>query len=211
MLLCRIYILFVYLKSIVYICKTLQNQHLFTMINTDDFIKRLENILDYYNISASVFADKIGVQRSSLSHLLSGRNKPSLDFVLRVTDNFPDVDLYWLLNGKGTFPKSETPTPEVNIPSPPPVYIEPKTENNNVGDLFSEKTETAIPPIENEEFEEKNNFKENTEVVNHAPEKAETHTNPAPPIDTIVNYNSDVEQVVIFYKDGTFKNYKPRK
>lgn len=181
------------------------------MINTDDFIKRLENILDYYNISASVFADKIGVQRSSLSHLLSGRNKPSLDFVLRVTDNFPDVDLYWLLNGKGTFPKSETPAPDIKIPSPSPVYIEPKTEDNNVGDLFSEKTETDIPQSENEEFEEKNNFEKNTEVVNQASEKTETPANPAPPIDTIVNYNSDVEQVVIFYKDGTFKNYKPRK
>lgn len=206
-----IYMLFVYLESIVYICKTLQNQHLFTMINTDDFIKRLENILDYYNISASVFADKIGVQRSSLSHLLSGRNKPSLDFVLRVTDNFPDVDLYWLLNGKGTFPKSETPAPEVNIPSPSPFYIEQQTENNNVGDLFSEKTETDIPQSENKEFEEKNNFEENTEAVSQAPGKTETPANPAPPIDTIVNYNSDVEQVVIFYKDGTFKNYKPRK
>ncbi|MEE1898664.1 helix-turn-helix domain-containing protein [Flavobacterium rakeshii] len=181
------------------------------MINTDDFIKRLENILDYYNISASVFADKIGVQRSSLSHLLSGRNKPSLDFVLRVTDNFPDVDLYWLLNGKGTFPKSETPAPEINIPSPSPVYIEQQTENNNVGDLFSEKTETDVPQSENKEFEEKNNFEENTEAVSQAPGKTETPANPTPPIDTIVNYNSDVEQVVIFYKDGTFKNYKPRK
>jgi transcriptional regulator with XRE-family HTH domain len=46
------------------------------------------------------FADKIGVQRSSLSHLLSGRNKPSLDFILKILDVFPDVDLYWMINGK---------------------------------------------------------------------------------------------------------------
>ena len=77
------------------------------MVNIDDFIKRLEIILDYYNLSASAFADKIGVQRSSLSHLLSGRNKPSLDFIIKVIEVFPDVDLYWVLNGKGTFPKSE--------------------------------------------------------------------------------------------------------
>ncbi|PZQ78296.1 MAG: XRE family transcriptional regulator, partial [Flavobacterium johnsoniae] len=51
------------------------------MVNTEDFIKRLEKILDYYNLTASSFADKIGVQRSSISHLLSGRNKPSLDFI----------------------------------------------------------------------------------------------------------------------------------
>ena len=77
------------------------------MVNTDDFIKRLEAILDYYAISASVFADKMGVQRSGLSHLLSGRNKPSLDFVMKLTEHFPDVDIYWLLYGKGSFPEKE--------------------------------------------------------------------------------------------------------
>ena len=55
------------------------------MVNIDDFIKRLEIILDYYNLTASSFADKINVQRSSLSHLLSGRNKPSLDLVQHIT------------------------------------------------------------------------------------------------------------------------------
>ena len=75
------------------------------MVNTEDFIKRLEVIFDYYSLSASGFADKIGVQRSSLSHLLSGRNKPSLDFILKILDVFPEVDLYWILNGKGSFPK----------------------------------------------------------------------------------------------------------
>lgn len=77
------------------------------MINVDNFIKRLEVILDYYGLSASNLADKIGIQRSSLSHLLSGRNKPSLDFVLKVIDAYPEVDLYWLLKGKGSFPKNK--------------------------------------------------------------------------------------------------------
>ena len=76
------------------------------MVNTEDFIKRLEKILDYYNLTASSFADKIGVQRSSISHLLSGRNKPSLDFILKILDVFPEIDLYWILNGKGSFPKN---------------------------------------------------------------------------------------------------------
>lgn len=74
------------------------------MVNIDDFIERLEQLLRYYNLSAAAFADKIGVQRSSISHLLSGRNKPSLDFVLKVVNTFNDVNLYWLLNGKGAFP-----------------------------------------------------------------------------------------------------------
>ena len=76
------------------------------MVNTDDFIKRLELIFDYYSITSSSFADKIGVQRSSLSHLLSGRNKPSLDLILKIISVYPEVDLYWILNGKGNFPKN---------------------------------------------------------------------------------------------------------
>lgn len=84
--------------------------YLVNMVNTDDFIKRLTQILKYYNLSASAFADNISVQRSSISHLLSGRNKPSLDFILRVIHAFPEVNLYWLLKGEGTFPMKENRT-----------------------------------------------------------------------------------------------------
>jgi transcriptional regulator with XRE-family HTH domain len=86
------------------------------MVNTPEFIERFARILEYYNLSASSFADKVDVQRSSISHLLSGRNKPSLDFVLKVAKTFPEVNLYWLLNGKGSFPskneEEQAPTPE---------------------------------------------------------------------------------------------------
>ena len=75
------------------------------MVNNTKFAERLKKVLDYYHISAAVFADEINVQRSSISHLLSGRNRPSLDFVLKVLDKYDTVDLYWLMNGKGSFPK----------------------------------------------------------------------------------------------------------
>jgi len=77
------------------------------MVNNDKFALRLKEVLTYYQLSASAFADKIKVQRSSISHLLSGRNKPSLDFVLKVLKEFEEVELYWLLNGRGTFPKQK--------------------------------------------------------------------------------------------------------
>ncbi len=76
------------------------------MVNNRDFTERIKIILEHHQLTASLFADKIGVQRSSISHILSGRNKPSLDFILKITGEFPDVDIYWLLNGKGTFPKT---------------------------------------------------------------------------------------------------------
>ena len=86
------------------------------MINSEDFAKRLDKVIDFYGETASSFAEKIGVQRSSISHILSGRNKPSLDFVLKILSVYPEVELYCILNGKGEFPsvpKTETfqPTP----------------------------------------------------------------------------------------------------
>lgn len=82
------------------------------MVNSEEFSKRLKIIFDFYDLSASTFAEKIDVGRASISHILSGRNKPSLDFVLKVVSTFEEVELYWLLNGKGHFPKSQSPTPE---------------------------------------------------------------------------------------------------
>ncbi len=102
------------------------------MVNSEDFSKRLQKIIDYHGESASSFAEKIGVQRSSISHVLSGRNKPSLEFVLKITTKFKDVDLYWLLNGKGSFPK--------------------ESENSVPKDLFSEQT-TPLAKESNKEKE----------------------------------------------------------
>lgn len=77
------------------------------MVNSADFTKRLKEIFEYYDLSASSFADQIDVGRASISHILSGRNKPSLDFVMKVVSSFKEVELYWLLNGKGQFPSSK--------------------------------------------------------------------------------------------------------
>ncbi len=81
------------------------------MINSENFVRRLEKVIKYYGLSSSSFAEKIGVQRSSISHILSGRNKPSLEFIMKVLSSFPEIDLYWLLNGKGNFPIGD-PVPE---------------------------------------------------------------------------------------------------
>src|SRR5690606_24287980 len=125
----------------------------FTMINNEDFAKRLQEIIDFFGESASSFAEKIGVQRSSISHILSGRNKPSLDFILKILSMYPEVELYWLLNGKGTFPASNPTTRET-----------------------SKKTE--------------------------APLNIQTQLK----LDT--NDGKSIERIVIFYSDGTFKNFQ---
>lgn len=160
------------------------------MINTDDFVKRLETIFDYYGLTASSFADKINVQRSSISHLLSGRNKPSLDFILKVIESFPDVELLWLLNGKGNFPKGENSNQE-KIDATPIQKIENEEEINS-SDLFSNNvasTENEKNPV----FENISKNFSNTEVFNN-------------PMNSLIS-NSDIEQIVVFYKNGTFKTY----
>lgn len=74
------------------------------MINSSEFAHRLQQIMDLYQLTASAFAESVGVQRSAISHILSGRNKPSLDFILKILETYPDIELYWLLNGKGDGP-----------------------------------------------------------------------------------------------------------
>lgn len=158
------------------------------MVNIDDFVKRLEIILDYYALNASSFADRIGVQRSSMSHLLSGRNKPSLDFVLKILDVFPDIDIHWILNGKGSFPKNEEgnsavknyETQEIENP------YAPTSSNENVmaGNLFSQ-------------------------INNKEEEKSQTRYSPEIKNQNLRSEESEIEKIVIFYKNGTFKSYVP--
>lgn len=64
-------------------------------------IERIQKILQIKKLSPSQFADEIKVQRSSVSHILSGRNKPSLDFILKVLSSYPEINSEWLLFGKG--------------------------------------------------------------------------------------------------------------
>ena len=140
------------------------------MLNSEDFIKRLEILLDYYSLNASSFADKIGVQRSSMSHLLSGRNKPSLDFIMKISDVFPAVNLYWILDGKDEFLKKNA-------------------ENKNPPLL---KIENHITPVSSKEDFKKDLFQEIEKK--DGSEKSQIE-------------NSEIYKIVIFYKNGTFKDF----
>ena len=117
------------------------------MLNPQDFAQKLELILSYYQLTASSFADKIGVQRSSISHLLSGRNKPGLEFVIKIVEYFPEVDLYWFLMNVGAFPKSEATqkkeinkSEEVQLPKSTPFIPEPNEPTINIEQTSSNKT-----------------------------------------------------------------------
>ncbi len=97
------------------------------MLNTKDFTERLSLLMKNHSLSASAFADAVGVQRSSISHLLSGRNKPSLEFVLKVVDRFPEVHLNWLLFGDEDLNTSPTSSKTTSTSKKEQVGVSPQT------------------------------------------------------------------------------------
>jgi transcriptional regulator with XRE-family HTH domain len=106
-----------------------------------EIVKRIRQILEEQQLSSSVFADTIGVQRSSISHVLSGRNKPSLEFILKIIRAFPSYSTDWLLFGKHT-----------NAPKPSLEQVEdsPKTVvQDMIFSSTSEETEATPtdPPL----------------------------------------------------------------
>lgn len=62
---------------------------------------RIRLIMQEFNLSSSAFADEIGVQRPAMSHILSGRNRPSLDVVMKILKAFDKINSQWLLTGEG--------------------------------------------------------------------------------------------------------------
>lgn len=84
---------------------------------------RISMIIHSHHLTNASFADKIGVQRSSVSHILKGRNKPSLDFIQRVITNFPRVDAHWLITGQMKEANNE---PQI-LDKPEPVSFQQST------------------------------------------------------------------------------------
>lgn len=86
------------------------------MLNIDFFISRLNEIMVNNNLNSASFAEQIGVQRSSVSHVMSKRNKPSLDFILKIVNSFEEVTLDWLLfdNNLKPSPSSKSDSKFVN-------------------------------------------------------------------------------------------------
>jgi transcriptional regulator with XRE-family HTH domain len=141
-----------------------------------EIAERLKLVMNYYELTPSSFADRLDVQRSSISHLLSGRNNPSLDFVMKVLATFPEVDLFWLVNGVGEFPINE-----------------------NKSSSFSNTQFSA----NQKSIQQTLCFE--ADVKDELPE-----INPINAIAHQTAVEKEIEQIVIFYKDGFFKNYSPK-
>jgi transcriptional regulator with XRE-family HTH domain len=128
-------------------------------------VERILSFIKMKGLSPSQFADEIGVQRSGISHLISGRNKPSLEFIQRIVARYPDINLQWILNGTGTMMNNENDAQEMNF--------------------TPEQSTTAVPEPGQEEFVKTKKQKVSESV------------------------GKQVEKIVVFFKDKTFREYYP--
>ncbi|MBN2728202.1 MAG: helix-turn-helix transcriptional regulator [Bacteroidales bacterium] len=155
-------------------------------------IERLKLFMDSYNLSAADLADEIDVQRSGISHLLSGRNNPSLSFITKLLEQYPELSPDWLLFDNGAMIREER-------------IGQKKLEKKPISrDLFQEieeeeekeKDPIDFEPIDNETVRG-SSIEEKPSVIRSEPEIP-------------YGLSKDVEKIVIFYRDRTFIEYKSR-
>ena len=142
--------------------------------------ERLLEFIRKENKSSAQFAEEIGVQPSGISHILSGRNNPSLDFVLKMLEKYQFLSTDWLLFGKGTMYKEikmQSLFDEMNISGR-------KTDDSSVN-KESEIRRTDEKPIEKKLLNIETLVKD---------EKSQ----------------SAISRIVMFYDDSSFKEYTPR-
>jgi transcriptional regulator with XRE-family HTH domain len=144
-------------------------------------VDRIKILIEKQNLTAAQFAEEIGVQRSAVSHLLSGRNKPSLDFMLKIKNRFPEVKLDWLLLGNGKM--TETLQAEL-----------PKKENIQE-ELFSKETELKS--------EEKSKPEKREEEIPYSVVKSDD-------VAVYEKSGLLPKKMILIYPDNTFKIYNTR-
>ena len=151
---------------------------------------RLQQFLAAENISQSQFADNIGVARASVSHIISGRNKPGFDFIESMSKRYPSLNLDWLILGKGRMYNTDS-----GAKTPLEVPVEPE---NGLFDLNPEldgyrNPEPSIPPVQAQPSVQ-TQTKTESKTLGNKPEKT-------------IKQRS-ISKIIILYDDGSFQELK---
>ena len=120
--------------------------------------ERLETLMRYEGLSLSQFANEINIQGSTLSHIMNGRNNPSLDVVKRILDRFPSINPDWLIFGREPMRRQISKSQE--IPSLFDMEEISTPEQTQQQQVPTEIKETSQQPINVQ-----NNYKEITKVI----------------------------------------------
>lgn len=172
----------------------------------ENIAQRIKELIDDQGLSNSDFAKEANLNPAIISHILSGRNKPSLQVINQIKESFTNVNLDYVITGSGqlytnlTNVKSDIPAPETNL-------------FGQTGGLPMEGVRVVsepgtIPAKAPEEPVEKT-----TEIENLSPPSPsindKLHKKPKAAESTKESEMKEVEQIVIFYTDGSFKAYRP--
>ncbi|MEI6123888.1 MAG: helix-turn-helix transcriptional regulator [Bacteroidota bacterium] len=165
-------------------------------------VNRILLVLKIKNLSPSKFADEIGIQRSSMSHIMSGRNLPSLDLILKILQKFKDINSEWLMQGVGPMLK----TTQIDLF---------EVEEDMKDEILKKEAKEKEPSVELKNDKEKSEViinEQETKVrnqdvqVENSDYKTTTDENLAKIPQSI---SSEIEKIVILYKNNTFKEYHP--
>lgn len=151
-------------------------------------ISRIKQILEQKNLTPSRFADKIDVPRSTISHILSGRNKPSLEVIQKILNAFPDVPIEWLIQGKGSYSLQTYTLFGASDPADDKINPGNSEESGNI----AQDTERG----------DDSGFKLNRDIIPDEKRSESTSIGDEKSAGT-------VEKVIILYADSTFREYKP--
>jgi len=155
--------------------------------------KRLQTILEIEHITASQLADTLGVQRGGVSHLLSGRNKPSYDFLERILRKYPNISAEWLITGRGKPIREDVQHSPFSIST---ISSNKDIQTPNIQNNIFESTLFDAPPLQNSTQVEdlpRSSTSEPTAPENvHSPAKAKK------PI-----------RIIVYFSDGTYTEFYP--
>jgi len=174
--------------------------------------ERISKVIEYSKLSSSEFADGIDVQRSSISHITSGRNKPSLEFIIKIKSRFPEILWDWLVNGDGEMLKSELPETE-NIKGEE--HSEEKAKPTSLPDLFTMMNNDEDFGSEEEKAEEISVLRESV-ISNQS--KAQEKISDSQRLEksneqiinqVIENQTYKIKRIVLFYENGKFESFEP--
>lgn len=191
-----------------YFCKFYSN----TVVNMNEIQDRIFLLVKTKNFTSAEFADAIGVQPSNISHIMSGRNKPSLDLVMKILKKFPEVRSEWLINGVGSMTKDYGLANEEDKGKSEKKTIN-TTQQALLFDPVSESTSSKMH-IEEEKgkievavkTETENKISENPLITEKLPEN---YYQERKKIDPHKNTFKKIEKIVVFYEDRTFREYSP--
>ena len=173
-----------------------------------DLKERISTVIAYSEYSLSEFADEIEVQRSSISHITSGRNKPSLDFLMKIKNRFPELEWEWLIEGEGEMLKKPVISTESKTNSEKP-------KPTSLPDLFSLINDEAFGITESEDRVAPENPQESN-IPKLPVEKSKISESqrlevpkPTLPDETTDKQEVKIKRIVFFYENGKFETFEP--